>query len=226
MKEMRVASIALAAYLVSSAVVALERRVQLAQQRGRALILRTDDDAVRAHEILDRRALLQELRIGDDTEGYFLASVVQGIRNYFCNPVGCPHWHGRLVDHHAVIVHVAADAARRLQHVFHVGRAVFARRRADCDELQHAVRHARRHVGREGQAAGLAVALDDRLQARLVDRDPAGVQRRDLGRIHVQAEHVVAHVRKAGARDEPDIAGADDGDLHGVRSNSSLRRGG
>ena len=78
MNEMRVASIALAAYLVSSAerdvhheqplVVALERRVDRAQQCDGALVVGTDDDAVGPHEVLDGRAFLQELGIRGDRE--------------------------------------------------------------------------------------------------------------------------------------------------------------
>src|SRR3546814_4511426 len=48
--------------------VALERRIELAQQRDRALVLGADDDAVGAHEILHRRAFLEEFGIRDHGE--------------------------------------------------------------------------------------------------------------------------------------------------------------
>ena len=38
---------------------------------------------------------------------------------------------------------------------------------------------------------------------------------RDLGRVDVEAEHVVADFGQAGAGDQADVAGADDGDFHG-----------
>ena len=50
--------------------------------------------------------------------------------------------HRRLVDHDAMLGHVAADVARGRQHMAHVGRAVLVRRRADRDELDGAVGHA------------------------------------------------------------------------------------
>jgi hypothetical protein len=53
-------------------VVALERRIQFAQQGGRALVLRADDDAVRAHEVLDRRALLRNSGLETTLKGIFL----------------------------------------------------------------------------------------------------------------------------------------------------------
>ena len=80
MKQMRVASIALAAYLVSSAertsitssalVVAVERRVELLRMHARCarVVVGADDDAVRPHEVVDRRAFLQELRVRHDGE--------------------------------------------------------------------------------------------------------------------------------------------------------------
>ena len=79
MKQILVASIALAAYLVSSAertsitmhalVVAVERRVErrAAAPRSRALV-GADDDAVGPHEVVDRRAFLEELGVRDDVE--------------------------------------------------------------------------------------------------------------------------------------------------------------
>ena len=68
MKLMRVASMALAAYLVSSAeahvhdhdlgVIALERRVELRASAPIALgVVAADDDPVGAHEVVDARRL-------------------------------------------------------------------------------------------------------------------------------------------------------------------------
>ena len=68
-------------------------------------------------------------------------------------------------------------------------------------------------VRREAEPALLAVAGDHLVEARLVDRDLAGVQARDLGRVDVDADDVVAGVRQAGAGDETDVTGAKDRDL-------------
>jgi len=62
----------------------------------------------------------------------------------------------------------------RGDHVLQVGRAIFPRRRADGEELHPGERCGLLRVGREGQAPGGDIALDDRLQPRLVDRDAAG----------------------------------------------------
>ena len=110
--------------------------------------------------------------------------------------------------------HVLADGLCCGQHVAHVGAAVFVRRRAHGDQLDFGVRDGAGHVGGEVQAAGGAVALDQLFQAGFIDRHVAGIEHRDLGRIQVQAQHVVAYVRQAGAGDEAHIAGADNGDVH------------
>ncbi len=122
--------------------------------------------------------------------------------------------HGRLVDDHLEARHVAADVACGFEHILQVGRAVLVRRRADGDELDLAVRDARLDIGREAQAPCRAVARDDVQQPRFVNRHPAVVQDVDLALIDVETEDVVTDLREAGARDETDIAGADDGDFH------------
>ena len=73
MKLMRVASIALAAYLVSSALrMSITSRRSWLRMKGaysarissdRALVVGADHDAVGPHEVLDRGAFLQELGV-------------------------------------------------------------------------------------------------------------------------------------------------------------------
>src|SRR5262249_3625672 len=48
--------------------VTLERRVEVAQHANSALVFRSDDHAVRPHEVGDSAALLEELRVGCDGE--------------------------------------------------------------------------------------------------------------------------------------------------------------
>ena len=52
-------------------------------------------------------------------------------------------------------------------------------------------------------------------QARLVDRDLALLQALDLRLVDVDADDVVAALGEAGAGDQADVSGADDGDFHG-----------
>ncbi len=195
-------------------VAAHERGVDGAQLRDRALVVGADDDAVRPHEVLDRRAFLQELGVARDGEGHLHAALAQRLRDGRADAVRRAHGHRGLVDDHLPLGHAAADVARGLEHVLHVGRPVLVRRRADGDELQRAVRHGLVDVRGEREPARLDVAADHRLEAGLVDGDPALLQDVDLARIHVEAQDVVAHFREAGAGDQADVARADHRDLH------------
>jgi hypothetical protein len=121
---------------------------------------------------------------------------------------------GGLVDDDFRFGHPAADVARRGEHVFQVGRTILVGRRADCDELELAVRHRRVDVGGKAQATRRFVAADHRLQAGFVNGNAAVVENVDLALIEIETEHVVADFGKAGSGDQADIAGTDDGDFH------------
>ena len=75
----------------------------------------------------------------------------------------------------------------------------------DRDELEETVADAGNGVGREPQPALLGIAPDELLEPRLVDRDLALLQALDLGGVDVDAQHVVAGIGEAGARDEADV---------------------
>ena len=105
---------------------------------------------------------------------------------------------------------VAATASTYLQ----VRRAVLVRRRADGDELDAAVAHALGGVGGEEEPALGVVPLHHLLEAGLVDRDLPRLQPLDLGRVHVDAEHVVADLGQDRALHEADIARSENRDPH------------
>ena len=204
---------------VGAFAVAVEWRVQAFQQFARALAVRravaADDDAVRAHEIFDGRAFLEKFRVRRHRERGGHAARVQFTLDGGAHFFGRADGHGGLVDDDLEVRHVLADAARGRQHVLQVGRAVFIGRRADGDELHHAVRGGCLDVSGKGHAAGGAVARHDFFQARFMDGNAAAVEQGDLLCVQVEAKNVVAQFRQAGARHEAHIAGADNGDFHG-----------
>jgi acyl carrier protein len=189
--------------------VALEGRVERAHQQDGLVVVGAHDDAVGLHEVLDRRAFLQEFGVGDHAVGRGRASLAQLVGDRLADPVGGADGHGALVDHHLVVGHAAADVAGGGQHVLHVGRAVLVGGRAHGDELHGAVLHRAVDVGGELQPAGGDVALHHGLQAGFVDGDAAAFQDPDLFRVHVQAEHMVADFRQAGAAHEAHVPGSD-----------------
>jgi hypothetical protein len=206
-------------------VVAVEGQVELAHERQGALALgrgvHAEHDAVGAHEVVDGGALLEEFGVGDDGEGQVLATRGQLCGDGGAHLVGGADGYGGFVHHDLEAGHVAADVARGGQHVFQVGAAVFVRRGADGDELDVAEGHGLRRVGGEAQAAGFNVGLDQFAQAGLVDGHAAVVEDGDLGGVDVEAADAVAEVGQTGAGDEADVAGADDGDVHGKKTERS-----
>ena len=64
-------------------------------------------------------------------------------------------------------------------------------------------------------SAGAAIAQHHLLETGLEDRDDAVIQPVDPLRIDIDAEHIVADFREAGACDEADISSTEDRDVHG-----------
>ena len=106
------------------------------------------------------------------------------------------------------------DLAHRLIDEAQIGMAVAAaRRRADRDEHRLGLGDARGLAG-EFEPALPHIGLDQIGEPRLEDRDFAAIERRDLAGILVDAGDLMAEIGKAGAGNEPDIAGADHGHAH------------
>jgi hypothetical protein len=83
------------------------------------------------------------------------------------------------------------------------------RRRPDRDVHELGSVHRLRDVERE---QALAVAGEELVEARLVDRHLAAPERVDPRRDHVPHGHAMTELREACARDEPHVARAEDGD--------------
>jgi len=109
---------------------------------------------------------------------------------------------------------VLADGTSDGADVLQIGGAVLVGRGADSDELEQAVGDAFGQVGGEAQPAAVAVALDQIVEAGFVDRDFAALEHFDLARVHVHAQHVVAHLGETGTSDQPDVAGTENRDFH------------
>jgi len=85
-----------------------------------------------------------------------------------------------------------------------VPRALGAHRLADAGS--HHADHVRRRSESQRQHRE-----DEQLWAR---EDAAGVERRDFVLVEVETDHIVAKIGKTGARYQPHVSAADDGDLH------------
>ncbi len=185
MNEMRVASIAFAAYFVSSAEGGSITRMGLPVRTKGSYSLRMtastvrvvgpDHDAVRLEEVVDGRPFLQELGVRDDRE-----RVLRERRHHVPDPGRRPHRHRGLVDEDLVAVHRAGDAPRDVEHVGEVRRAVLVLRCPHRDEDHLARPHDFVEVRGEAQSFLGDVARDHLVEAGLVDRDLALPQPVDL----------------------------------------------
>ena len=138
------------------------------------------------------------------------------------HPLGGADGDGALGDDDLGRVHAAPDRPRHVEHVLEVRGPILVGRRADGDEYDLGALHRLTHIGREAEATLAEVVEDEGLEGGLVDRQLSLSQPRDLPRVHVGAQHVVARLGETSAEDEPDVTRPDDGNLH---RSASGRRG-
>ena len=170
-----------------------------------------EHDAIGLEEVVDGGALFQELRIAAEMEGQ-----LRVLRDRGLDLVRRADGHGRLGDDDDLARHVLADELRDGEHVAEVGGAVFVGRRADGDEDDLRAGDGRGHVGGELEAPLRLIALDELVEAGLVDRKDVLLESFDLGDVEIGAVHVIAGLGETGADDQADVAGSDDGDAHAV----------
>ena len=139
------------------------------------LVIGADDNAVWTHEVLDRRAFLEEFRIRDNAELDGDAAPFEFRRDFLTNLVGSSDGHRRFVDDDLVFLHVLADVPRGGEDVNEIGRSVLPRGGSNGDQLEFAVIHRHLNVGCESKVAGRFAPLYHGLQAGFVDGDNAPV---------------------------------------------------
>ena len=107
-----------------------------------------------------------------------------------------------------------SDIPGNRQHITQIRGAVFTRRCANGDENVFRYSYSRGHVTRERQQPALHRLFHQRLQARFVDGDVTRLQSRKLALVVVDTGHMVAHLGKAGPRDQTYVSRSDDSDAH------------
>src|SRR6185437_601819 len=205
-------------------VVARERLVEGAHQLRGARVIRADDHPVRLHEVLDRRALLEEFRVGHDVEFDRRDSGLEGRLDLPAHLVRGSHRYSGLSDDYAIAAHVAGNGPRGGQYVPQIRGAVLIRGGPDRDELEKPVLDAAGRICGEFDTPGFGVATDQRLEAGFMDGDLTAAQPLDLVGIDVDAHDMVAGVRQACACNQSDIAGPKDCDTHQSERNGRLER--
>jgi hypothetical protein len=180
----------------------VERPVYGSHNVVRALGLNADDHPVRLHEVLDRCALAQELRIGHDIELSLGSRLAYDTRYLTARS----DRHGRFDGDDCVAAQRFGDFGCGGVDIAEVRVAITAPARC-ADRNEHRVSVAHR-VGKtcvEGEPTGAHVVDDQLIKARFVDRDLTLAQLGDLVGNLVDAGHVVSELSKAGSRYKPDV---------------------
>ena len=163
-----------------------QRPVERPHDRLRPFGLDTDDDPVGAHEIADRGALSQELRIRDRIERSVRPSLPNDARDLAPGADG----HRRFRRDDGVAVEGVRDLAGRLMDMGKVGVTIAApARRTDGQHHHIGLRYGGGQVLGKGEASRGNICREQRLQPRLVDRYPPGAERRNPLRIGIDAGH-------------------------------------
>jgi hypothetical protein len=190
-------------------VVELQRGVEPAHGRAARLVAHPEEHPVGLQEVVDRVALLQELRVRHDRDLHLRALDEERVHLV----VGA-HRDGALQHHHGVSTERVRQGLGDRQHVLQVGAAVLLRGRAHRDEDHLRVLDGGGEVGAEGEALLGDVAADQLLEARLVDRDAPLEERVDLPAIAVDARDGVAKLREARPGDQAHVTRTYDHDAH------------
>ena len=123
--------------------------------------------------------------------------------------------HGRFGHHDRFVFQRLAHLARDGMDERKVGMPIAAAAwRSDCDKDRARTADAFGKVGGERQPAGLHIGFDQRVEPRLVDRHHALPKALDLGRVLVDADHVMPEIGETGAGDKANVAGSDHCDFH------------
>src|SRR3984957_1278166 len=195
-------------------VIAREGFIERAHELLRARILGADDDTVRLHEVLDGHALFEEFGVRDDVELGAHAALGDPGLDLGAHLIRRAHRHGRFRDDDRIAVDMRAHGACGGEHIAQIGGAILIAARADGDDLEETVRDGLHRIGRELDTSGLAIALDQRLKARLMNRHIALIQTLDFFGVYVDAHDMVARLGKTCPCDQTDVAGAEYRNAH------------
>ena len=164
-------------------------------------IIGANNNAIRLHEIFNRRTFFQEFGVGNDgVVNLFLASAEAFSDNAF-NHVTGTDWNSRFGNDNFLPVHAISDRLGNSRHVLHISGTVFVRRCTDRDKLDFAVRHRAIHIGGEIQTFGFNIALDDVIKTGFENRHNAFFQIGHLGFINIDAQDIIADVGDQSAGD-------------------------
>ncbi len=125
-----------------------------------------------------------------------------------------PDRHRALADDQFLAVHKSGDLPDDLQHAGQVRGAVLRLWRRETKEDDVAVVDGHLQRTRELEPPFVSILLDHLLQAGLVDRNHALLERLDFLLVDVHADDLIARVGEARALHQTDVASTDNREFH------------
>jgi hypothetical protein len=176
--------------------VAVERCIEVTHHIAHLIAFTADDDTVRTPAIGNRRAFLQEFRVGDDLDLQQAADLDQALVDVRAQGIAGAHRNRGFLHQNHRLLAMPRDGFTHGEHVAQVRRTIVARRRADRDEQHLAVLHREFFIGGELQSLGFQAFAHEAGEARLENAHVALLQQLDFLFVDVHADHVVADFRQ------------------------------
>src|SRR5215212_9167076 len=170
-----------------------QRTIQFLHDLDRSLFVAPDDDAVRAHEILDRGTFTKKFGIRSYTEFNICLEV---LLKEFTEPLARTDRDCGLRHQHFISVHRFRNILGRLLVITHVRRAVGLGRSPNSEEHHDGIPYRRVEIGRKAQPAGFDILFHDGVEPGLVYRNDTVVKFLYLCYIHIDARYVHTEFRK------------------------------
>ena len=188
-----------------------QRPVDIGQDVFGALVLGADHDAIGMLEIVNGRSLPQKFRVRHHHDIGVRPLLVDDALDFIAGT----DRYGRLGNDDCKSVERGGDLAGRIVNVGKIRIPIAApRRRADGDEHRIGRTDGLLKRGGKRQPCFFDIGVHEIVQARLKNRNFATLERRDLRRILVDTNHVMAEIGQTGSGDETHITRADHCNAH------------
>src|SRR4051794_13869155 len=185
--------------------------VELVQNIADFFTAHADDHAIGFHEVFDRGAFFQKLRVAGHV-AVAAGVLFEAIANLRAGADG----NRALGDDDGVWAQMSGHAVDDGPERGHVGSAIFSLRGADCEINNLGLANGSDQIGREVEPLGRLIVADHLLKPGLVDGDFTSREPGDFFLVDIDTRYVVAAIGEARAGNKADVAGANDCDFHDV----------
>ena len=175
------------------------------------LALRSNHDAIRMHQIGNRTAFTQKLRITNNIE---LCAVAIVSLDRFSHFFACLYRHRALVDNYPIVSHYPRDFPRDFLEKTKIDIAIWLLGSGNGDKNDLRVVHAFLDAAGETQSLGGDIAMNYFFKAGLIYRHVAALQQFDLLRVVIDANDVMADIGEARTGHKTNVTRTDNCKIH------------